>query len=131
MAKPINHHWIGRKPNPKKYFGFVYLITNTVNGKMYIGKKQYHVHKKRKIVKQSDWHYYESSSRYVKEDIKVYGKKSFEFRILKNYKTRGGLVYGEANIQHKRDVLVERIDEDNRLYYNAQIAGIKFIPKEY
>ena len=79
MAKPINHHWIGRKPNPKKYFGFVYLITNTVNGKMYIGKKQYHVHKKRKIVKQSDWHYYESSSRYVKEDIKVYGKKSLEY----------------------------------------------------
>ncbi len=129
--KSIKHHWIGLKPNPKKYFGFVYLITNLVNGKMYIGKKQYHVYKKRKIARQSDWHYYESSSKYVKEDIKTYGKKSFEFRILKHYKTRGGLVYGEANIQHKRDVLVKRIDEDNRLYYNAQIAGIKFIPKEY
>jgi len=131
LAKPINHHWVGVKPNPKKYFGFVYLITNLNNGRMYVGKKQYHVWKKRKQDRQSDWQYYQSSSKYVKEDIKMCGAETFEFKILKNYKTRGGLVYGEANTQHKRDVLTKRLDEDFRLYYNAQIAGIKFIPKEH
>lgn len=133
MSKPTNHHWVGRVPNPKKYFGFTYLITNLTNGRMYVGKKQYHQYKKKGRVQYapSDWAFYQSSSKYVKEDIKLCGEEAFEFRILKNYNTRGGLVYGEANTQHKRDVLVKRLNEDLRLYYNAQIAGIKFIPKEY
>ena len=131
MTGLTDHHWVGRKPNPVKYFGFTYLITNLTNGRMYVGKKQYWKYAKRKQQKESDWKVYQSSSKYVKEDIVLHGVKSFEFRILKNYKTRGGLVYGEANTQHKRDVLVKILNKNLRLYYNAQIAGIKFIPKEF
>jgi hypothetical protein len=128
--KQPEHHWVGRKPDPKKYFGFVYEITCLVNGRKYIGKKQYHRWSRRKIAGPSKWEFYQSSSKHVAEDIKKYGADKFEFRILKNYKTRSGLVYGEANLQHKRDVLTKR-KGDERVYYNAQITGIKWIPKEY
>jgi len=51
-------------PDPDKFFGFIYLITNTDTGKMYIGKKQYFFHRKVKrkgykrrksYIKESDW----------------------------------------------------------------------------
>jgi len=127
MAK---HHWVGRVPNPKKYFGFLYEITCPLNGRKYLGKKQYWVYKKRKPVKENDWHFYTSSSKELNEDIKKYGVKNFEFKILKNYKTRGGLTYGEANQQHKRNVLTAP-HKDGRLYYNKQIGAIRYIPKEF
>ena len=128
----IKHHWVGRKPNPHVYFGFVYQVTNLVTGKRYLGKKQYHTWRKKKKSKEMDWHFYCGSSTHLHKDIKKYGKENFEFRILKNYKTRGGLVYGEANMQHKKNVLTERMEgTDERAWYNAQISGIKFVPKEY
>lgn len=128
----VEHHWVGRVPNPKKYFGFVYLITNLKTGKMYVGKKQYHKYRKRKPVGESNWPVYTSSSKYVTGDLRRLGMDAFEFKILRNYRTRGGLVYGEANLQHKRDVLTKRMKgTDERLYYNAQIGAIKFLPKEW
>lgn len=132
MDKKVKHHWTGRKPNPDEYFGFVYQITNTETGMKYLGKKQYHRWSKRKKVGETDWRTYCGSSKHVLEDIKKYGKDKFLFKILRNYKTRGGLVYGEANMQHKLNVLTERIgDTDERRWYNRQISGIKFIPREY
>ena len=125
-----NHHWVGRKPDPKKYFGFIYLITNLHSRRMYVGKKQYWMYKKRKPWKENNWHHYTSSSKDLNADIKKFGKDKFEFKILKNYKTRGGLTYGEANTQHKKDVLTAP-HPDGRLYYNKQIAAIKYIPKEW
>jgi hypothetical protein len=127
------HHWIGRVPNPKKYFGFIYEITCLENGRKYIGKKQYWVYKKRKQFKENNWHDYTGSSKELNEDIKRYGKGRFEFKILKNVVTRGGLTYTEAHLQHKRDVLTKPDPrcEGGRLYYNKQIGAIRFIPKEW
>jgi len=130
MPKKIKHHWVGRRPDPSKYFGFVYLITNTVSGRMYVGKKQYHRWSKRKKVGENDWHYYTGSSKDLNRDIKRLGQHNFEFKILKNYNTRGGLTYGEANKQHKLDVLTKP-HPDGRLYYNKQIGAVRFIPKEF
>ena len=124
------HHWTGRKPNPKKYFGFVYQITNKITGQIYLGKKQYHRWTKRKIVGPNKWEYYAGSSKYLTKDIKTLGKENFEFKILKNFETRGGLVYGEANLLHKKDALTKRNSDGDRVYYNRQIHAIKFIPKE-
>ena len=129
----MKHHWKGRKPNPNEYFGFVYLITNLKDGRMYIGKKQYKRWSKRKIVGNNNWEFYTGSSKDLNKDIKVHGKENFEFKIIKNYKTRGGLTYGEVNTQHKKDVLTKRHPDDPelRLYYNKMIGSIKFIPKEW
>ena len=51
--------------------------------------------------------------------------------VVHQYETRGGLTYAEANAQHKLDVLTNKLDsQEEREYYNRQIGGIKFVPKE-
>ena len=67
----------------------------------------------------------------MNDDIKNMRKNNFHFLILQVYKTRGGLVYGEANMQHKLDTLTQTDKNGDRVWYNKQIGSIKFIPKEY
>jgi hypothetical protein len=106
-------------------FGFIYEITNKVNGKKYIGKKQCVRKIKRKPLKgktrnridhkESDWKTYTSSSNDLNEDIQKYGKNNFEFRIIKICGSKWELGYEEIKEQIKRDVL--RRDD----YYNGII----------
>lgn len=110
-------------------FGFIYYVENKINGKKYIGKKQYYSYKSGKKHKESDWKKYLSSSKHLKEDIKKYGISNFYFEILFECKTRGDLTYAETNLQHKNNVLTERDEYGERVWYNASIAAIKFIPK--
>lgn len=96
-------------------FGFIYEITNKVNGKKYIGKKQCIRKIKRKPLKgktrnridhkESDWKTYTSSSNELNEDIQKYGKEHFEFRILKICGSKWELGYEEIKEQIARDVL--------------------------
>jgi hypothetical protein len=106
-------------------FGFIYEITNKVNGKKYIGKKQCIRKIKRKPLKgktrnridhkESDWKTYTSSSNDLNEDIQKHGKDNFEFRILKICGSKWELGYEEIKEQIARDVL--RRDD----YYNGII----------
>jgi len=106
-------------------FGFIYEITNKVNGKKYIGKKQCIRKIKRKPLKgktrnridhkESDWKTYTSSSNELNEDIQKHGKENFEFRILKICGSKWELGYEEIKEQIARDVL--RRDD----YYNGII----------
>jgi hypothetical protein len=132
MPKKIhkNGHWESTYvPRPNKMFGFVYRITNLLTGRMYIGKKQYHMYKKRKQWKESDWRTYTSSSSSLNSDIKSDGIHNFKFEMIQDCPSRGWLVYCESNIQHKEDVLVKYFDQtDHRVYYNAQIGAIRYIP---
>ena len=115
-----------------KYFRKGKLPPAKLNGKRYIGKKQYWSYRRGKKTKQMDWPFYCGSSKWLHEDIKKYGKDNFEFKIIKNYKTRGGLTYAEANKLHKLDTLTKRLEgTDERAFYNAQIPAVKFVPKEY
>ena len=66
---------------PEDAYGFVYLITNNVTGRKYIGKKLFWFKKiktvkgKRKRIKvESDWRDYWSSSDDVKKDVKELGE---------------------------------------------------------
>jgi hypothetical protein len=104
-------------------FGFIYEITNNVNGKKYIGKKQCVRRVKRKPLKgktrnridqkESDWKTYTSSSKELNEDITKYGKERFDFKILKICGSKWELGYEEIKEQISRDVL--RRDD----YYNG------------
>lgn len=106
-------------------FGFIYRITNTVNNKQYIGKKQCKSTvklkplkgktKKRHVVKETDWKEYTSSSRELNEDIIAHGKECFKFEIIRWGDSKFDLAYFEAKIQFEENVLLR---DD---YYNGII----------
>lgn len=116
-------------------FGFIYEITNLIENKKYIGKKQCQSKirrkplkgKKRKRIdfKESDWKEYTSSSEKLNEDIKLHGKDNFSFRILKICSSKWELAYEEIKEQIKNNVLLR---DD---YYNGIInVRIGSPPKE-
>ena len=66
--------------DPGEYYGFVYIITNLLSGRQYIGKKFFwsikrkQVNKVRKRYKvESDWKEYWSSSEELKEEVRSLG----------------------------------------------------------
>lgn len=116
---------------PADCAGFVYLITNVTNGKMYVGKKlakfaktTYKVvklkngTKKRKKIKtkiDSDWQQYYGSSPNLTEDINQLGNDNFRREILYYCKSKAECSYIEAREQFARRVL----ESDD--YYNGHI----------
>jgi hypothetical protein len=108
--------------------GFVYEITDTLNGKKYIGKKKLSAtrtlkplkgqKRKRKIVSESDWMDYYGSSEEVKALVEEFGRDRFDRKILRLCKTTAEMSYFEMKEQIERDVLLKP-DE----YYNAFVGG--------
>jgi len=109
--------------NVDDYYGFVYEITCTVNGKKYIGRKYLtkagykQVRGKRKKIRvESDWKDYYGSSPSLREDVEKYGTDKFVRRILRLCKTRGECNYYEMKYMFEVDAI---LDED---YYNSWAA---------
>lgn len=116
---------------PPEYIGFIYLITNLSNGRLYIGKKKFWnkstkykvvtqkngTKKKKKIrgLIESDWKDYYSSSEELISDVKNVGSDLFKREILYLCKTESELTYIEAREQFDRRVL------EDELYYNGWI----------
>jgi hypothetical protein len=106
--------------------GFVYLITDLSNGKMYVGKKTFWSTRKlpplkgqkRKRIKKShsDWQSYYGSSEEVKLLVEESGTDRFKREILRLCTSKGEMSYFEAKEQFDRDVLFR---DD---YYNAFIG---------
>lgn len=98
-------------------YGFIYVITNTINGKRYIGKKQMKSVKKLKPLKgkknkrhfdiETDWKVYMSSSNDLNADIQVIGKDKFTFEIVWLCDSKFELAYYEAKKQFDNDVLLK------------------------
>lgn len=116
---------------PEDCVGFVYLITNLTNDRMYIGKKlakfsktKYQTvtlkngTKKKKKIKSkvdSDWIDYYGSSNELNKDVEALGKENFKREILFFCKSKAECSYIEAREQFTRRVL-ESTD-----YYNNNI----------
>ena len=98
------------------YFGYVYRITNSINGYDYIGRKYFKTVRKlrpligkknkRHKIKETDWQDYWGSSKRLLEDIEKHGKHNFTREIICLCDTRGQTNYMEAKIQ---------FDEENKL----------------
>ena len=109
--------------DPKKVYGFVYVIENLETGKKYIGKKLLFASKTRQVNKkkkrykaESDWRDYYGSSEALLEDIKTLGKDKFSRTILHLCSSKAECSYLEAWEQFNRNVLLS----DN--YYNSWIS---------
>ena len=115
-------------------YGFVYRITNTTNGKSYIGRK-YFVQKrkprgaKRRVTSESDWKRYFGSSEELKRDIKDLGRENFRREILSVHKTLGRVNYEETRQLFLNNVLTESVDGLPK-YYNNNILG-RYMRKDY
>lgn len=103
-------------------YGFVYNITNTMNGKSYVGKKFFYSSKtkqvkgkKKRIKVYSDWQNYYGSNEELKKDIKEFGQENFKREIIHLCKSKGECGYLEAKEQFARNVL------ENDDYYNTWI----------
>lgn len=103
--------------------GFVYVITNLITNKKYIGRKYFYFTRKqkrsdtRRKSKFSDWKTYYSSSDDVLAEVEKYGTKNFQREILSLHKTKGDTNVSEVKEQFSRNVL-----EDD-IYLNANING--------
>lgn len=117
--------WLNEPEDITDYEGFVYLITNLLTGRKYIGKKSFWKRRtlkplkgkkrKRKIKVESDWRSYHGSSKELNADIEEYGEENFSKLILNCYKTKFEVSYYEAKEQFDRSVL---LSDD---YYNGLI----------
>lgn len=106
-----------------KQIGMVYIVTNILSGKQYIGKKLFQFRKtkqvnkkKKKILVQSDWMQYYGSNEELKNDVAVFGEDNFHREILHLCISKAECSFLEAKEQFLRDVL---LSED---YYNSWIS---------
>ena len=116
---------------PEDCVGFVYIITNKVTGRQYIGKKlakfsktTYKTvtlkngNKKKKKIRSkidSDWKDYYGSNIELNKDVETLGTENFTREILYYCKSKAECSYIEAREQFNRKVL------ESQDYYNGHI----------
>ena len=128
--------WIFTDPvHPEQWFGFVYLIKNKINGRIYVGKKVFWNNTKKKltkteiaeqtgpgrkpthkvVTKESNWMTYWGSNKELLADVKEHGVNNFERKILKLCRSKKQLTYFELHYQCVYEVLSTNAYNDNIL----------------
>jgi hypothetical protein len=116
---------------PEDCVGFVYIITNNISGRKYIGKKlakfskttyktvklKNGTKKKKKIRGkiESDWRDYYGSNDQLNKDVQELGSENFTREILYYCSSKAECSYIEAREQFSRQVL------ESEDYYNGHI----------
>ena len=105
------------------WFGYIYEITNLIDGRKYVGKKLFTragtkqiKGKKKKVRLSSGWANYWSSSKELQEDVKKLGEENFSRKILYLCKTRSECSYRETKEIFIRDALL------TTEYYNSWVS---------
>ena len=136
MSLNMDMQWIYKNEPveqlPTDCVGFVYIITNSISGRMYVGKKlarfkttryKMHTQKNGKKVRKkirgavaSDWQEYYGSSDQLSRDVESIGRDQFRREILYYCRSKAECNYIEAREQFSRRVL------ESKDYYNGQIS---------
>lgn len=88
-------------------YGFIYITTNLLNGKKYIGKRRF----------SGNWKSYLGSGIHLKEAIKKYGRSNFSKVIV-------DIGYSDGELNEKEMNLIKFFNADNsRDYYNISKGG--------
>lgn len=113
-GKPYNPDYENISP---EYVGFVYRITDTETGEMYIGQKRFHKPKtlpitktrkrRKKTIVESDWRDYYSSSTIIQQAIAEGLSDRYTREILRFGYSKGDLSYLEMLEQVKCNVLMD------------------------
>jgi hypothetical protein len=126
----------------KENVGFIYIITNTTNNKIYIGRKSLYSNINKKLTKkelleqsgpgrkptkklvtsESNWKVYCGSSKELLKDIKEIGEDKFTREILHLCNTKKQLTFYEIQYQ----IIYKVLEVDS---YNDNILG-KFYRKD-
>jgi hypothetical protein len=92
--------------------GFVYIITNLLNCRKYIGKKNFYFSKtrsikgkKKRFKVESDWRDYYGSNKELLADVEKLGKENFKREIVRLCNSKGEFGYWEAKLQFQHNVL--------------------------
>ena len=122
---------------PEDCEAFVYLITNLIDHKKYVGKKlaKFKTTKKplkgrknkRRGTKESDWKTYWGSNAHLVDDVLRLGEHRFTREILYYCPSRGVASYLEAQEQFERKVLES--DEYYNGIINVRIGGSEILRK--
>ena len=117
-----NGHWLfPEQLDYVKAFGFVYLIKDKETGMMYIGRKNFRSQAKSAKGEPSNWRSYLSSSDKLAPLIKEKGKGSFEFHVLEQYYSKGGVGWAET-----WSLCVAEIASKNRKFLNRLIPAVSW-----
>jgi hypothetical protein len=127
MLMDYKNKWIYNNQDlliiPDTAIGFVYLITDTINEKYYIGKKLFHSSKtiqknkkKKRIKVESDWKSYYGSNQILQNVVKENDVYSFTREILHICYSKSECSYLEAKEQFARDVIL------SPNYYNDWVS---------
>lgn len=90
-----------------KPYGFIYMTTNHVNGKKYIGQRKYY----------GKWRTYLGSGKALKDAIKKYGKENFSKEILED-------CFSKEELNEREIYWIKHYDAvKNKDFYNMRDGG--------
>lgn len=90
-------------------YGFIYITTNMLNGKQYVGKKVFDI--------KGGWRSYLGSGKVLKQAIQKYGRKNFKKRIIH-------ICYSEDELANAEKSIISLLDaKNNEDYYNIAEGG--------
>jgi hypothetical protein len=84
----------------QKKYNFVYLTTNLINGKQYVGD-----HSTNNINFSKSKTYF-GSGKIIRDAIKLYGRKNFKKEVLEEFKTKTGAFLAQEKYISKYDTLI-------------------------
>ena len=141
QGKELTQDDFGAVQSECPHYGFVYVITNIINGRKYVGKKVLWSKRtlpplkgktrKRIVIKPSDWLKYWGSSKVVQADIDKYGIENFTREIIGLYPDKRETNFAELRYQIMHNVLDAKDKNGDRIYYNENIDRIYYPTKAH